>query len=180
MTHRYYVLWGVLIHVIISLATLVKNMRQILYSDWLTEWAWWAHPAYSELTSLILLKKRIEWSGLEKFNDVYFKVPQSIASDIMSVFRGLKKHFREGLRFVLWSQRFLQTRTLPITCISTPHKVWCAIFRLWVFGLRSSVEFGLRFMILPPVLSRLWQPRQSKCTQDRGHSFSPYEPTFSR
>lgn len=71
MTHRYYVLWGVLIHVIISLATLVKNMRQILYSDWLTEWAWWAHPAYSELTSLILLKKRIEWSGLEKFNNVY-------------------------------------------------------------------------------------------------------------
>ena len=162
MTHRYYVLWGVLIHVIISLATLVKNMRQILCSDWLTEWAWWAHPAYSELTSLILLKKRIEWSGLEKFNNVYFKVPQSIASDIMSVFRGLKKHFREGLRFVLWSQRFLQTRTLPITCISTPRKVWCAIFRLWVFGLRSSVEFGLRFMIPPPVLSRLWQPRQSK------------------
>ena len=109
-----------------------------------------------------LAQKKIEWSGLAKFNNFYFKVPQSIASDIMSVFRGLKKHFCEGLRFVLWSQRFLQTRTLPITCISMPHKVWCAIFRLWVFGLRSSVEFGLRFMILPPVLSRLWQPRQSK------------------
>ena len=71
MTHRYYVLWGVLIHVIISLA----NMRQILCSDWLTEWAWWAHPAYSELTSLIFFKKRIEWSGLGKFNNLFFKSP---------------------------------------------------------------------------------------------------------
>ena len=143
MTHRYYVLWGVLIHVIISLATLVKNMRQILCSDWLTEWAWWAHPAYSELTSLILLKKRIEWSGLEKFNNVYFKVPKTIANDIMSVFRGLKKHFREGLRFVLWSQRFLQTRTLPITCISTPqYGARYFGYGSLVFGLRLSSVFG--------------------------------------
>ena len=135
MTHRYYVLWGVLIHV-----------KCVLCSDWLTEWAWWAHPAYSELTSLILLKKRIEWSGLEKFNNVYFKVPQSIASDIMSVFRGLKKHFREGLRFCTLIPAFSTNKDCTVNVhFNASQSVVrdISVMDLWssVFGLRLSSVF---------------------------------------
>ena len=65
MTRRCYVI--IVIHVIISLAAPVGNMKQILCSDWLTGWATWAHPACSGLPALTPLKERLRWNGLAKF-----------------------------------------------------------------------------------------------------------------